>query len=92
MICYLVILEFENKALSFSLSLLAQILEILLYKRHIFSCGTVQHTHEPTSVKLINEGAGSSETSERTHETMRCVNTNDSRPSKNRRQDLNSYM
>jgi hypothetical protein len=67
MICYLVILEFENKALSSLSSLLAQILEILLYNRHVFSCRTIQHTHEPTSVKLMNEGVGSSETSERKH-------------------------
>jgi hypothetical protein len=67
MICYPAILEFENKALSSPPSLLAQMLEILLYNRNIFSSRTIQNTHEPTSVKLMNEGVGSSETSERTH-------------------------
>jgi len=65
MICYLAILEFENKALFSPPSLLAQMLEISLYNRHIVSYRTIQDTHEPTSVKLMNEGVGSSETSER---------------------------
>lgn len=67
MIRYLAILEFENKALSSPPSLLVQILENLLYNRHIFSHRIILGTPEPTSVKLMNEGVGSSETSERTH-------------------------
>jgi hypothetical protein len=67
MICCLAILEFENKALTSTPSLLAQILKILLYNGPIFAYRTIEHTHEPTSVMLMNEGVGSFETSVRTY-------------------------